>query len=372
MRVYLDNAATTPVHPEVVKVMTDVLSNVHGNPSSIHDAGRKARTLVEESRKYVANMINSSIGEVFFTSSATEANNMILRMTVKNLGVERILVSSIEHPCVMRTVEELANEGIDVVYIPTNEVGRVDIDFLENNLKQSDVKTLVSVMYVNNELGVIQEIPRIAGLCKEYSAYFHTDAVQAIGKIKIDVQETPIHFLSASAHKFHGPKGIAFVYINNDSQIKSFITGGGQERNMRSGTENVSGIVGLSEALKHYTEVELKKIAVLKDRFKAGLKKGVPGISFVEDKAPELFVPSILSASFPSTPKSDLMTFNLDISGICASAGSACSSGVEKVSHVLSAINFPSERRAVRFSFSYMNTEEEIDYCIEKITNMFD
>lgn len=374
-RIYFDNAATTPLHPKVIEKMTKLMQEVYGNPSSIHQAGRKARTIVEEARKTVANILNSSIGEIFFTGSATEANNMVLRKAVSDLDVKRIIISSIEHPCVTNTVKELQAENkVKLEVLEVNSIGLINLSELEALLSATKEKTLVSIMHVNNELGTIQDLESISSLCSEYNALFHCDAVQSIAKLPLDLQATKIDFLSATAHKFHGPKGTGFMYIKNDHSISPFITGGGQERNMRSGTENVHGIAGLAEALKLYHEDGHEKLALiseLKSQFKIALKAALPDILFIEDEAPELFMPTILSASFPANAKTDLITFNLDIAGISASAGSACASGVEQASHVLEAIKFPEDRRAVRFSFSYFNTEDEITRCIEKIQSIF-
>lgn len=374
-RIYFDNAATTPLHPQVIEKMTKLMKEVFGNPSSIHQAGRKARTIVEEARKTVANILNSSIGEIFFTGSATEANNMVLRKAVSDLDVERIIISSIEHPCVTNTVKELEAENkVKLEVLEVNNLGFIDLSELETALLSTKEKTLVSIMHVNNELGTMQDLEAISNLCIKYNALFHCDAVQSIGKLPLDLQTTKIDFLSGTAHKFHGPKGTGFMYIKNDHSITPFITGGGQERDMRSGTENVHGIAGLAEALKLYQDdgpEKIAKISRLKSKFKIGLKAALPDINFIEDGAPDLFMPTILSASFPANAKTDLITFNLDIAGISASAGSACASGVEQASHVLEAIKFPEDRRAVRFSFSYFNTEDEVTRCIEKIQGIF-
>jgi cysteine desulfurase len=375
MRIYFDNAATTPIHPEVVSLMTELMTEVYGNPSSIHQAGRKARTVIEDARKTVANELKASIGEIFFTSSATEANNMILRRAVEDLDVKHIIISSIEHPCVMETAKELQeNAGIQLDIVEVDQTGLINFDQLKTNLSKKLGKKLVSIMHVNNEIGVIQDINKIADCCYAHEAMFHCDAVQAIGKIKLDLNETKIDFLSGTSHKFHGPKGVGFMYINNDFTLKPFITGGGQEREMRSGTENVYGVAGLAKALKLYGEDRAEKmehIAELKTAFKKLLKRSVPEIEFIEDKNPSAFISTVLSVSFPENPKTELMTFNLDIAGIAASAGSACASGVEHASHVLEAIKFPEDRRAVRFSFSYFNTMEEVESCVEKIAKMF-
>lgn len=375
MRIYLDNAATTPIHPRVIEKMTSIMKDVYGNPSSIHQPGRTARTIIEDARKTVANQVNSSIGEIFFTGSATEANNMLLRRAVSDLGVDHIIISSIEHPCVLETAKDLSAAGLvklDIVNV--DEIGLINYRELESCLEFKGSKKLLSIMHVNNEIGVIQDIEKISRMCIADGALFHCDAVQALGKIKIDLQKTKIDFLSGTSHKFHGPKGVGFMYIKNDHTLQPLITGGGQERALRSGTENIYGIAGLAEAMKIYSEdyeQKLGTICRIKHSFKHGLKQALPDVEFIEDKDPNAFIPTILSVSFPENPKTELMTFNLDIAGISASAGSACASGVEQASHVLAAINFPEDRRAVRFSFSYFNTMEEVATCIQKIASIF-
>lgn len=374
MRIYFDNAATTPIHPEVIQLMNNLMLEVYGNPSSIHQSGRKAKTIVEDARKTVASILNTSIGEIFFTSSATESNNAILRKSVEDFGIECIITSPTEHPCVLNTAKELEKKNlITLKYLSVDKTGLVSPEELDLFLSSGSTKTLVSIMYVNNEIGTIQDIEKIGEICKKHNALLHCDAVQAIGKINIDLQKINIDFLSGTAHKFHGPKGIGFMYIKNDHLFQPFITGGGQERNMRSGTENVHGMAGLALALKLYHEgrdEKMEKIKNLKDSFKRGLQSVINDVQFIEDAPGAHTAPHILSVSFPENPKTELMTFNLDIAGISASAGSACSSGVEQASHVLAAIGFPEDRRAVRFSFSYLNTEEEVELSISKIKKM--
>lgn len=375
MRIYFDNAATTPIHPEVIQEMSRLMAEVYGNPSSIHQSGRVARSIIEGARKTIANILNCSIGEIFFTGSATEANNMLIRKAVRDLGVKRIIISAIEHPCVFNTAKELQQHGaIQLDVLPVDSQGFVDLVKLEDLLSNTAEKSLISIMHVNNELGTMQDISRIAQICKAHDALFHCDAVQSVGKLPIDLEEIAIDFLSATAHKFHGPKGVGFMYIDADYKINPFITGGGQERNMRSGTENVYGIAGLAKAMQIYSAESAEKINKIKDiktLFKKRLKEILPEVSFIEDQNSENFIPTILSASFPSNDKTDLMTFNLDIAGIAASAGSACASGVEQASHVLEAIKFPEDRRAVRFSFSFFNTLQEVEDCIQKIKGIF-
>ena len=244
MKVYLDNAATTPLSKEVLDEMLPYLTEHFGNPSSIHSYGRKAKAAVEKARKVVAKYLNASTAEVFFTGSGTEASNTIIKCSVRDLGVKRIITSRIEHHCVLHSVETMAHEGIQVDYVKLDEKGRVDLNDLENLLKTSDKKTLVSLMHANNEIGTMLNLEAVAEICKMHQAIFHSDTVQTIGYFPFDVQKMKIHFLSGSAHKFHGPKGVGFIYINGEAAIKPFIDGGAQERNMRAGTENVYGIVG--------------------------------------------------------------------------------------------------------------------------------
>jgi cysteine desulfurase len=371
-RVYLDNAATTPVDPHVIAAMTDALTLLYGNPSSIHADGRNARAAVEEARKRVAKRINASIGEVFFTSGGTESINMILRNAVRDLGVRRIVTSKLEHHAVLHTLESLVKNGFCTAeYVEFDEKGRINMENLDNILRGGAEKTLVSLMHANNEIGTMIDLDTVADLCKKHGALFHSDTVQTLGFYSIDVQRTKVDFLNGSAHKFHGPKGIGFVYINGDNALKPFIDGGAQERNMRGGTENIAGIVGLATALDiAYVDADAKRTQVencrnyLKDR----LLDTFEGVEFVGDTEGGHF--KVLNVSFPSSPKSELLLFNLDISGISASGGSACSSGAEGGSHVLDALEIDPSRKSIRFSFSHKNTVEEMDFLIEKLKRM--
>jgi cysteine desulfurase len=370
MRVYFDNAATTPIHPEVREVMHDAIDNFYGNPSSIHNEGRNVRAALEKARKTIANYLNASIGEIFFTSGGTEANNMALKCAVRDLGVERIITSPIEHHCILHTVEALKKEkNIEVVYINVSNKGCFDLNDLETLLKNSDKKTLVSLMHANNEIGTICDMPTISTLCETYNAYYHSDTVQTIGQMPIDVQATKINFLSGAAHKFYGPKGVGFIYINGDNTIKPFIDGGSQERNMRGGTENVYGILGMAKAMElscESMERNQKYLQEIKDYFIHQLKENFDGIGFNGDYDGNS-LPKVLSVSFPPSPKNEVLMFSLDIMGVSSSGGSACSSGAEARSHVLEAINFDEDRVAVRFSFSTFNTKEEVDFVIGKL-----
>lgn len=362
--IYFDNASTTPLLPEVIEEMTMVMQSEYGNPSSIHARGRQSKAIIERSRKAIAEILNCSVGEVFFTSSATESNNAIIKSAVATLGVKRIISTLSEHPCVVNTIEDI--DDIEVVYLDLNNHGAINLGQLEDLLKSSDVKTLISLMYVNNEIGIIHPVQAISDLAKEYGALYHSDAVQAIGKVPIDLQKTKIHFMSASAHKFHGPKGVGMMYLGGEYNMASFIKGGAQERNMRAGTENIYGIAGMTKALdlavanmderqQHIRSLRTYMIERLHSNFQDILINGAG-----TDTAAH-----ILSVSFPYTERVELLMFNLDINGICASAGSACSSGVEHDSPVLAAIGHDPKRKTIRFSFSHDNTLAEVDQLIE-------
>ena len=372
-RIYFDNAASTPLLPEVIDRMTTILKEDYGNPSSIHFYGRKSRSIIEESRKVLANYFKASIGEIFFTSCATESNNQCIKMAVEYLGIERIISSPTEHHCVLHTVAAL-DKKIESVSLSVDAKGCIDLDELKTLLVNSDQKTLVSLMFANNEIGTVHPMQEISNICSEHKALLHCDAVQAIGKFDIDINQIKMAFLSGSAHKFHGPKGIGFVYINGDNIIPPLLHGGSQERNMRSGTENVVGIAGMSLALeKAFEEHDTRKeqIVQLRTRLKNGLQKLIPSIEFNGLQEEGQFLYTILSASFPPGPKTELLNFNLDISGIAISGGSACSSGVENTSHVLDAIGHDPTRKTIRFSFSHLNTLEEVDYVLDKLSGFY-
>lgn len=370
MRVYFDNAATTPIHPEAKTVMKDAIDKFYGNPSSIHNEGRQVRAAIEQARKTIANHLNASIGEIFFTSGGTEANNMALKRSVEDLGVKRIITSPIEHHCILHTAEALEREkGVEVAYINISEKGCFDLNSLETLLKNSDKKTLVSLMHANNEIGTICDMNAIADLCQAHNALYHSDTVQTIGQLPIDVQATKIDFLSGAAHKFYGPKGVGFIYINGDNTIKPFIDGGAQERNMRGGTENVYGILGMAKAMDlacENMEANQNHLREVRRYFMNQLQENFVGIEFNGDYDGNT-LPKVLSVSFPPSPKNEVLMFSLDIMGVSSSGGSACSSGVESRSHVLDAINFDEDRVAVRFSFSTFNKKEEVDFVIEKL-----
>jgi cysteine desulfurase len=373
MKIYFDNAATTPIDPVVLAEMMPYLTDNFGNPSSIHEYGRKAKAAVEKSRKIVAKYLNASAAEVFFTSCGTESNNMVIKQAVANLGVKRIISSPTEHHCVLHTVKTEGSKGVAVDYVQVNAKGDVDVAHLETLLAaQPETKTLVSLMHANNEIGTLLNIQHVGEICAKYGALFHSDSVQTVAHYPMDVQATKVHFLSGSAHKFHGPKGIGFVYINGNNAIKPLIEGGAQERNMRAGTENVVGIVGLGKALELWmTEGEQYRnhIESIRDYMAEQLLAEIPSIVF-NGYTDQRSLYHVLSVSVPANQKTELLLFNLDISGICASGASACASGSMQASHVLEAIKADENRRTVRFSFSKNNTKDEVDFAVAKLKEM--
>jgi cysteine desulfurase len=370
-RVYFDNAATTPVSEEVIEAMLPVLRSQYGNPSSIHAEGRSVRAILEGARKTVAQCIGASTAEIFFTSGGTESNNMAIKCAVRDLGVRRIISSPTEHHCGLHTIETIEQQkDVEVVWLPVDDRGRVDVEALEQALRESaGVRTLVSLMHANNEIGTLLDLSRVSAICREYGVLLHTDSVQTVGHFPIDVQKTPVNFLSGAAHKFHGPKGVGFIYINSQSPIKPFIDGGAQERNMRGGTENVYGIVGLAKALELATtqmESRAAHITAVRNYMKERLTETFEDIQFNGDHDGR-FLYTVLSVSFPPSPKNELLLLSLDIAGISASGGSACSSGAEKGSHVLGAIGADPGRKSIRFSFSHYNTKADVDFAVEKL-----
>ncbi len=370
MRIYLDNAATTEVDTEVLEAMLPYLKGNFGNPSSIHSEGRTARAAIESARKNVAKLIGASIGEIFFTSGGTESNNMSLKCAVRDMGVTRIISSKIEHHCVLHSAEALQKQKIQLDFVAVDTKGRVLLDELEALLSQTPhQKTLVSLMHANNEIGTKINLEKIATLCHSYNAYFHSDTVQTVGYFPINVEKIKLDFLSGSAHKFHGPKGVGFIYISKENKIQPFIDGGSQERNMRGGTENISGIVGLSKSLElavRDMQTRREKIESLKNQLVSELLSNFEDIKFNGDWAGDTLY-TVLSVSFPNTTKTDLLLLNLDIAGISASGGSACSSGVDAGSHVLAALDPGDLRRTIRFSFSHHNTLDEISFLISTL-----
>jgi len=376
MKVYLDNAATTPVDQEVFDAMIPVLKDGFGNPSSTHAFGRKIKSLIERSRKNVAKHLNCTPGEIFFTSGGTEADNMALRCAVRDCGVKHIITSTIEHHAVGHTAEMLVKKGlVKVSYVDLDEKGHVDLTHLES-LLASNPNTLVSLMHANNEIGNLLPLERVSELCAQYNALFHSDTVQTMAHYPYDMQALDkVHFVACSAHKFHGPKGIGFLYVKKDIQMNPLIHGGSQERNMRGGTENVYGIVGLSKALdiahRDMDEHQVH-ITALKSYMIDQLKTRISDVQFNGDSdnlSKSLY--TVLSVSLPVTDIAAMLLFNLDIYGIACSGGSACTSGANTGSHVLVGINAPVERPTVRFSFSRFNTIDEIDYVLDCLVKLY-
>jgi cysteine desulfurase len=369
-RIYFDNAATTPVASAVIDVMREALEDHWGNPSSIYAEGRTSRAAIERARKSVASAIGASIGEVFFTSGGTESNNMALKCAVRDLGVKRIISSPLEHHCILHSLDHLKDHhGIAIEMVGLHNNGRIDIDSLKALLSSSDQKTLVSLMHSNNEVGLMIDLDEISAICEEHGAYFHSDTVQTVGYFPIDVSKSKLAFISGSAHKFHGPKGVGFVYINGDNMIKPYIDGGSQERNMRGGTENIYGILGLAKALESSIEgMEEKraKIESVRNHMIEQLKANFPDIHFNSNfDGPNHY--KVLNVTFPQSNKSDMILFNLDIAGVSVSGGSACSSGADQGSHVINSLPNTIEGKAIRFSFSHHNTKEEVDFVIEQL-----
>ena len=376
MKVYFDNAATTPLYPEVVEKITEVLSNTYGNPSSTHALGRGAKSLIEYSRKQIAKELNALPSEIIFTSGGTEADNFILHSCVRDLGVQVVISSLIEHHAVLHTLEVLAKEyPIQIVYVNLTERGDIDLQHLKNLLEQyTEKKVLVSLMHLNNEIGNILPLKEVATLCKEKGAYFHSDTVQSVGHYSINLQEIPVDFITASAHKFHGPKGVGFAFIRKGIVLHSIITGGEQEKGLRAGTEAVHNIAGMEVAFNlcyKNLDKNTEKLKNLKQYFIHQLKHHFPEIVFNgTSESLEESSYAIVNVGFPALQQQDnTLLFQLDLKGIACSKGSACQSGSVQVSHVLSAfmpkeaLQYPS----LRFSFSAFNTIEEVDFFIENL-----
>jgi cysteine desulfurase len=373
MRIYFDNAATTPLDKQVLDSMMPYLTEKFGNPSSIYSYGRETRMAIEQARKTVAKILNAHPAEIFFTSGGTESSNTAIMASVRDLGCKHIITSLIEHHATLHTVEYINKLGLaKVSYVKLLPDGHVDLDDLETLLASTEQKTLVTLMHANNEIGNILDINAVGELCKLYNAIFHSDTVQTVGHYPFDLRNTPVHFITGAAHKFHGPKGVGLLYINENVRINPFIHGGGQERNMRAGTENLYGIVGFAKALELATadyENNSSYIGTLKYYMQDELKKHIPGVAFNGDVFGNSLY-TVLNVSFPKTERSEMLLFNLDINNICASGGSACTSGADAGSHVIRAINNNPNQIAVRFSFSKHNTREEIDQVVAKLKDL--
>ncbi len=377
-RIYLDNAATTALDKEVLEAMLPYMSTHFGNPSSMYSYGRETRMAIENARKTVARLLGAKPGEIFFTSGGTESNNTAIAAAIRDLGCTHIITSRIEHHAVLHTVEYYGHEkNISISFVELNDEGEVIYEDLEKKLKASKEKTLVTLMHANNEIGTLMDIKRVGELCKKYDAIFHSDCVQTVGHYPLRLDEIHVHFISAAGHKFHGPKGTGMLYVNENVTVRPFIYGGGQERNMRAGTENVYGIVGFAKALElameHY-ERDSNYIRGLRTHMIEELKKTIPGVDFncapCMDPARTNTLYTVLSVCFPKTEKAEFLLMNLDINNICASGGSACSSGADAGSHVMKALKKTDNWVTVRFSFSKYNTKEEIDYVVAKLKEL--
>ncbi len=371
-RIYLDNAASTPIDQEVLEHMVSVLRDFHGNPSSVHAHGRQLRTIIEKARKEIAEMVGAAPSEIFFTSGGTEADNLAIKCSFgADSPLGQIISAEIEHHAVTHSVEHVAAKGVPVTWLNVDQEGYPDLNQLEDRLKNGP-RALVSLMHGNNELGTMIDFVQVAELCHRYGAIYHSDTVQTMAHVPYKLSDIPVNFVTASAHKFYGPHGIGFLYIKSGTRIPPLLCGGSQERNMRAGTENVAGIAAMAYALrKCYGNLEAKNdhLWSLKERMKAGLERSIPGITFNGATERGRSLPTVLNTAFPSVEEESMLLFNLDINGISASGGSACTSGSVKGSHVLHGIGCTAARasNSVRFSFGMQNTLQEVDEALAKI-----
>ena len=372
-RIYFDNAATTALDKEVLEAMLPYMTTHFGNPSSIYSYGRESRLAIETARKTVARILNANPGEIFFTSGGTESDNMAIASAIHDLGCRHIITSPIEHHAVLHAVEHFDKD--DVVsssFVKVLPNGHVDLRDLEDQLAACPERCLVSLMHANNEIGNLLDIYAAGEICKKYNAIFHSDTVQTVGHYKIDLRSKPVHFATGAGHKFHGPKGVGILYVNDNIKVRPMIHGGGQERNMRAGTENTYGIVGFARALE-LADAEMEKdsayIQSIKTYMIGQLQQHIKGVQFNGDYNGQSLY-TVLNVSFPKTERSEMILFNLDMKGICVSGGSACSSGADVGSHVIRAINNNPNLVPVRFSFSRHNTKEEVDEVVRCLAEL--
>ena len=372
-RIYFDNAATTPLDKEVLEAMMPYLTERFGNPSSIYSYGRETRLAIENARKSVARLLNAHPGEIFFTSGGTESNNTAILSAIRDMGCTHIITSPIEHHAVLHTVEHYANQRtVSFSFVKLLADGHIDLKDLEAQLAEREGKCLVTLMHANNEIGNLLSMNAVSAICRKYNAVFHSDCVQTVGHYPIDLGRMDIDFISASGHKFHGPKGVGILYVNSNVQAKPLLYGGGQERNMRAGTENLYGIVGFAKALELTMERYQQDSAYIKNLkayMIAQLQQHIPGIGFNGDYDGSCLY-TVLNTSVPQSAKSEMLLFNLDIHGICVSGGSACSSGASQGSHVIAALKPDDPGVTVRFSFSRNNTMEEVDKVVEVLAGL--
>ncbi len=371
-RIYFDNAATTALDKEVLEAMLPYMTTNFGNPSSIYSYGRESRLAIETARKTVARLLNANPGEIFFTSGGTESNNTAILSAIRDLGCKHIISSAIEHHAVLHTVEHYGCGEVSYSFVKLLPDGHADLADLESQLASHKERCLVTLMHANNEIGNLLDIDAVGNLCKKHNAIFHSDCVQTVGHYPLDLRKTPVHFISGAGHKFHGPKGCGILYVNDNIKVKPFILGGGQERNMRAGTENLYGIVGFAKALDlamSNMEKDSAYILSLKNYMIEQLRKNINGVQFNGDQEGRCLY-TVLSVAFPKTERSEMILFNLDINHICVSGGSACSSGADIGSHVIRAINNNPNLVTVRFSFSKYNTKEEVDAVVAKLKEL--
>lgn len=369
-RVYLDNAATTPLDPAVVEAMTDVLAHVYGNPSAQHAIGRNAKGKLEVARRTIAGLINAKPAEILFTSGGTEADNIVIRSAINDLGVKHIITSPIEHHAVLATAEEMEHKGLAELHlVRISPKGEIDLEHLEE-LAAKYPRSLISLMHANNEIGTILDLKAVAAIAKKHHCIFHSDTVQTMGHYPIDVHDIGLDFIACSAHKFNGPKGVGFLYARNSHKIRPILTGGGQEKNLRAGTENLHGIVGLAKALEisHGIMAEKqKRLQGYKNQMMKRIQEEIPGAVFNGVTDPDRSLYTVLNISLPPNKAGEMLLFKLDIEGVCASGGSACSSGASKGSHVLAAIGQPDERTGIRFSFGKFTSEDDVNFAVDKL-----
>jgi len=374
MKVYLDNAATTPIAKEVTEAMIESMSTTFGNPSSLHSFGREAKSVIENARRTIGKYIHAEPKEIIFTSGGTEADNMAIVCAVKDLGVKHIISSSIEHHAVEHSLDNVKkNLSCKVSHVKLDENGTVDLNDLKELLVNSKEKVLVTLMHANNEIGTLLPLKEVGQLCKEYGAYFHSDTVQTLCHYPFNLTELNIDFITCAAHKFHGPKGVGFLYKNKNISMTPLIEGGAQERGLRGGTENIAGIVGLTKAFElantnmddHITKIQELKMYMINE-----LHSKIDGIDVIGEIEPEKSLYTVLNVLFPKFAKQGMLLFMLDLEGIACSGGSACTAGANSGSHVLRGIKTDVTRQNVRFSFSKYTTKKEVDFTVEKLVKI--